>query len=80
MNEVDILSHYVTVIARLISEKYGIEPFVAMRQFLKSKTWQMLEAPELEMWEYTPDVIFEMWECERLTGDPRNSIYLRSDV
>ncbi len=80
MSETHIVSDYVTVIARLISEKYGFEPFVAMRQFLKSKTWQMLEAPELEMWEYTPDVIFEMWECERLTGDPHNSIYLRSDV
>lgn len=35
----------------------------------------MLENPELEMWEFCPDVIFEMWECEQITGNPRNSIY-----
>ncbi len=34
---------------------------------------------ELAMWEFSHPAILSMWECEQITGDPRNSIYIRSE-
>ena len=39
----------------------------------------MLENADLAMWEFSERAIFDMWESERVTGDPRNSAYLRSE-
>ena len=39
----------------------------------------MLQNPELEMWDYSPVEIFDMWEVEVVTGNPRNSVYIRTD-
>ncbi len=74
-----ILHHYDEEIIRLISEKYGFTPLEALRMFLKSKTYQMLVNPELEMWDFSPLVIFDLWENEKITGNPRTSIYLRAE-
>ena len=51
----------------------------ATRAFLTSETHSMIENPNLEMWEFSERAIFDMWEVERITGDPRNSAYLRSE-
>ena len=29
------------------------------------------------MWQFSPLVILDMWENEKITGNPRNSIYIR---
>ena len=63
---------------RYYCEKYGYDEQTALRNFTSSETCRMLKNPELEMWEFCPDIIFEMWECEQITGNPRNSIYIRS--
>jgi hypothetical protein len=62
-----------------IADKYGIDYMSAARAFLTSETHSMIEDPKLEMWEFSERAIFEMWEVERITGDPRNSSYLRSE-
>ena len=66
------------VVSRII-EKYSMEPMEATRAFITSETHSMLEDSELAMWEFSERAIFEMWEVEQITGDPRNSIYLRSE-
>ena len=74
-----ILHYYDEEVIRHISEKYGFSPLEALRLFLKSKTYQMLVNPELEMWDFSPLVIFDLWENERITGNPRTSVYLRAE-
>ena len=74
-----ILSFYNGEVSQMICQKYGIEPLAALRRFLMSKTYRMLCNPELEMWEFSPYGIFDMWESEQVTGSPQNSLYLRRD-
>ncbi|MCI5830578.1 MAG: hypothetical protein UHY90_11170 [Treponema sp.] len=74
-----ILQFYDKEVAVLISRKYGYSIMDAYRKFLFSKTYKMLSNPELEMWEFSPAGIFDMWESEIVTGDPRNSAYIRID-
>jgi len=64
----DILANYDSEVIKLISEKYGF-----------SETYEMLSDFELEMWEFSPLVILDMWENEKITGDPRNSVYIRGE-
>lgn len=74
-----ILPFYNEKVSQMISEKYGIEPLTALRKFLFSETYRMLIDVELEMWDFSPFGIFDMWEAEQVTGDPRNSLYIRRD-
>ncbi|MBR6766499.1 MAG: hypothetical protein IKM02_00960 [Clostridia bacterium] len=66
------------VISRII-DKYAIEPMDAARSFLTSQTHRMLEDAEYAMWDFSERALFDMWEAERVTGDPRNSVYLRGE-
>lgn len=74
-----ILAFYSEKISRMIIEKYNIEPMEAFRRFLFSKTYKMLSDVELEMWDFSPFGIFDMWEAEQITGSPESSLYLRRD-
>lgn len=74
-----ILSYYNTEIVKLICSKYGIPPMAALRKFILSQTYQMLADKSLEMWDFSPLGIFDMWESEQITGDPSNSLYIRRD-
>lgn len=74
-----ILSYYNTEIVKKICGKYGMEPMSALRKFVTSQTYQMLADESLAMWDFSPIGIFDMWENEQITGDPRNSLYLRRD-
>lgn len=62
-----------------ITEKYGLDEITAMRKFINSETYKMLADKNLEIYIMSPDIIFDMWEVEQVTGNPRNSLYLRSD-
>lgn len=75
----EILDYYDEEVVKMISEKYNLEPMKALRQYLQSETYAMMTDSELEMWEFGPSAIFEMWENEQITGNPRNSIYLRRE-
>lgn len=74
-----ILSYYNTEITKMIHLKYGYEPFEALRKFIFSETYKMLSDEKLQMWEFSPSGIFDMWENEQITGTPQNSLYLRRD-
>ena len=63
----------------LIAEKYGLSQMEALKAFVYSKTHEMLENEECGMDEFGAEAIFEIWECERVTGDPRNSVYIRGE-
>ena len=75
----ELYDYYDKEITELISSKYGYTPMDALRAFLQSETRAMLEDPELEMWEFSPLALFDLWEAEKVTGDPRNSAYIRSE-
>ncbi len=74
-----ILEYYDREVVRLICNKYGFTPHVALRKFFDSETYQMLRNPKLAMWELSPIGIFDMWENEQITGNPRTSLYIRRD-
>ena len=74
-----ILSYYNREIVKKICGKYGLKPMDALRRFVLSKTYQMLADTSLEMWDFSPGGIFDMWESEQITGDPGNSLYWRRD-
>ncbi len=63
----------------MICEKYGYSPMDALDAFLGSEACRMLRDPELEMFDIPPVGIFDMWENEQVTGDPRNSLYIGRD-
>lgn len=81
MNELKpyILSYYNGEVVQRISSKYGISQMDALRRFIMSDTYAMLIDDSLEMWDFSPAGIFDMWEAEQITGNPRNSLYLRRD-
>ena len=74
-----ILTFYNEKVSQMIVDKYGVEPLSALRRFLYSETYKMPTNVELEMWDFSPLGIFDMWEAEQITGNPRNSLYLRRD-
>lgn len=75
----DILDYYDEEVVRRIVEKHGYGEQEALALFLRSKTYRMLSDPELRMTQFGPGGIFDIWECERITGDPLRSDYLRMD-
>ncbi|NMM93980.1 hypothetical protein [Bifidobacterium oedipodis] len=77
--QAEINSYYDSELTRMINEKYGIAPLDALHAYLASETYRMFNDASLEMEEFSPMGIFDMWESEQVTGDPRNSLYLRRD-
>lgn len=73
---IDFYDRHVT---QMISEKYGLDEKTAIRAFLESETYRMLIDPELDISTLSPAIVFDMWECEKVTGDPRRSQYIRED-
>ena len=51
---------------------------VAFNEFLQSESYQMLLDKTLEIYSMSPLVVFDMWESEKVTGNPRNSVYIRA--
>ena len=74
------LDYYNKSVIQRIIDKYDMKPMDAVRTFLTSETHRMLEDAELAMWEFSERAIFEMWEVEKITGDPRNSVHIRSEA
>ena len=66
-------------VIKMIIEKYGLMEMDAAREFLLSETHRMLEDADMAMWEFSVRAIFDMWEAEKITGNPRNSVHLRSE-
>ena len=73
------LDYYNKSVVQRVMDKYGMGQMDAARAFLTSETHRMLEDAALAMWEFSERAIFDMWEVERVTGNPRRSVYLRSE-
>ena len=66
-------------VGKLIVEKYGLADKEAIRLFISSETYQMLLDTETELYKMSPYVLFDMWENEKVTGEPRHSQYIRGE-
>lgn len=51
----------------------------ALKAFVNSRTHEMLENEDYGMTDFGAKAIFEIWECEKVTGDPKNSVYIREE-
>ena len=69
--------YYDRYVIQQIIDKYGMAPMEAARKFLTSKTHEMLEDASYGLLSFPERAIFDMWEAEKVTGDPRNSVYIR---
>ena len=56
-------------------EKYGYTRMEALRKFIFSSTHRVLEDIDNGLYSFGCHGIFDIWECEIVTGDPRNSLY-----
>lgn len=65
------------VVSNIVS-KYGFDEKDAISDFLQSETYKMLIDPEMELYKVSPLIIFDMWEAEKVTGNPRSSVYIRA--
>lgn len=75
----EIIDYYNNEVVIMISEKYGLSQMEAFKFFVSSKTHEMLENEEYGMTDFGAEALFEIWECEKITGDPRNSVYIRGE-
>lgn len=73
------LDYYDRQVIQSIMDKYAMEPMDALRSFLTSETHELLEDMECGLWSFPARGVFDMWEAEKITGDPRNSIYVRGE-
>ena len=74
-----ILQNVDAMVAREIAQSRDISDMDALRLLMSSETHRMLVDDDLKLWYFSPLAIFDMWENEVATGDPRNSLYLRGD-
>ncbi len=74
-----ITDYYDQEVVKMIAEKYGYPPMDALRQFVFSKTHELLENEETGMTSFGAGAVFDIWEAEKVTGDPRNSVYIREE-
>lgn len=77
--EAEVIDYYNSEVVIMISEKYGLSPMEAFKNFVTSKTHEMLENEEYGMTDFGAGALFEIWECEKITGDPKNSVYIRGE-
>jgi len=64
-------------VSKMICEKYAIPEMESIRLFLMSETYKMLLREETEIFMMSPFAVFDMWECEKISGNPRMSVYIR---
>ncbi len=77
--EPEIIDYYNSEVVMMIAEKYGLNQMEALKQFVMSKTHEMLENEDFGMTDFGAGAIFEIWECEKITGEPKNSVYIRGE-
>lgn len=77
--EPETIDYYNSEIVPMIAEKYGYSQMDALRSFVCSKTHEMLEDAEHGLTAFGAGAVFEIWEAEKVTGDPRNSVYIRGE-
>ena len=73
------LCYYDQAVVGLMMDKYDFDPMEALRRFVTSETHQLLEDTDYGLLSFGAGGIFDIWESERITGDPLRSDYLRMD-
>lgn len=73
------LYYYDHAVTDMIMEKYGYERMDALRRFVESETHALLEDCDNGLSSFGCGGIFDIWESEMVTGDPRNSVYIRGE-
>lgn len=76
--DVSILTFLNEEVITNIIDKYHYSDKQAISEYFESETYRMLIDPEMEVYYFSPIAVFDMWEVEKITGDPRNSAYIRS--
>ena len=71
--------YYDRKVIQLIIDKYNLDQMEATKSFIMSKTHAMLENEDYGLLAMPAYAVFDMWESERITGDPRNSVYVRGE-
>lgn len=77
--EPEIIDYYDSEVVMMIADKYGLSQMEALKEFVNSKTHEMLENEDCGMTEFGAEALFEIWECEKVTGDPKKSVYIRGE-
>lgn len=75
----DIIDYYNEEVVKMMVDKYGYSFMNALREFVSSQTHGMLEDEEFGLTSYGAGAILEIWEAEKITGNPCNSIYIRGE-
>lgn len=75
----ETLDFYDCEVTLLLSEKYGLSHMDALRRFLQSETYHLLLDVDCGVTSFGAPGVFDMWETEQITGDPRNSAYVRGE-
>lgn len=71
-----LLSSYDSEVTERIMASTGLTFMESLRSLIFSETYKMLVDDEMRMFDFAPVSIFDMWECEMQTGNPRTSLYL----
>jgi hypothetical protein len=77
--EPEVIDYYNVEVVMMIAEKYGLSQMDSLKAFASSKTHEMLENIDYGMTDFGAKALFEIWECEKVTGDPKNSIYIKGE-
>ncbi|MCC8041927.1 MAG: hypothetical protein LIO69_00105 [Oscillospiraceae bacterium] len=81
MNRMDpeTIDYYDCEVVKMIALKYNFSDMDSLKMFVCSKTHEMLEDLDYGLTAFGAGAVFDIWECEKVTGDPRNSVYIRSE-
>ena len=71
--EPEVIDYYDSEVVTMMVTKYGMGYMEALKSFVNSETHRMLENSD------GAGALFDMWECEKIAGDPRKSIYIRGE-
>jgi hypothetical protein len=75
----EIVDYYDSEVAEMIATKYNYPLMQALRLFVLSKTHDMLEDEKHGFTRFGAGGVFDIWEAEHNTGDPRNSVYISGE-
>ena len=73
------IDYYDRQVIQRIIDKYDLSPMDAARSFIMSKTHAMLEDADYGLLAFPEYAVFDMWEAEQITGEPKNSVYARGE-
>ena len=73
----EYLFYYDKELTKWIMDKFGLSEIEAFQELVFSETYKILSDINCGMWEYGIRDIFDMWVCEKITGNPRQVAFLR---